>query len=138
MSTAPHTRPAAGRHDRTPQRDRLFVLRNWINCLFMIMAAIAMGGMAYGWIDDGPTPQWPIYLCVVAVLLKMVEVALRMPVMLKGKDRRDRTDRKTYTLDDFADRRQTTAAPEHPDIPQNPDIPEHPATPQAPKAQKQD
>ncbi len=132
MSTTPHHRPAAGRHDRTPQRDRLFVLRNWLNGIFMIMAAIAMGGMAYGWMEVGPAPVWPTYLCVVAVLVKMVEVALRMPIMLKGKDRRDRTDRKTYTLDDFADRRQMTVTPESPE---NPDIPAHP---QAPKAQKQD
>ena len=83
-----------------------------------------------------------------AVIIKMVEVALRMPVMLHRKEGNDRRQRKAYTMDDFADRRQTTpetpdsqetpASPEIPEKPNLPEIPEHPAAPQKPAPQQQD
>ena len=80
-----------------------------------------------------------------AVIIKMVEVALRMPVMLHRKEGNDRRQRKAYTMDDFADRRQTTPEtpaspeiPEHSEKPDLPEIPKHPAAPQKPAPQQQD
>ena len=151
MSAVPHQRPRRDGQKAAPERDRLFVLRNWLNAIFILMAAISIGGVACAWIGDGPAPTWPTHLCVVAVIIKMVEVALRMPVMLHRKEGNDRRQRKAYTMDDFADRRQTTPetpdspeTPEHPEIPEHPEkpdlpeIPEHPAAPQKPAPQQQD
>ena len=148
MSAVPHQRPRRDGQKAAPERDRLFVLRNWLNAIFILMAAISIGGVACAWIGDGPAPTWPTHLCVVAVIIKMVEVALRMPVMLHRKEGNDRRQRKAYTMDDFADRRQTTPetpetpdSPETPEIPEHPDlpeIPEHPAAPQKPAPQQQD
>lgn len=151
MSAVPHQRPRRDGQKAAPERDRLFVLRNWLNAIFILMAAISIGGVACAWIGDGPAPTWPTHLCVVAVIIKMVEVALRMPVMLHRKEGNDRRQRKAYTMDDFADRRQTTpetpASPEIPDSPEIPEhsekpdlpeIPEHPAAPQKPAPQQQD
>ena len=148
MSAVPHQRPRRDGQKAAPERDRLFVLRNWLNAIFILMAAISIGGVACAWIGDGPAPTWPTHLCVVAVIIKMVEVALRMPVMLHRKEGNDRRQRKAYTMDDFADRRQTTpetpdsqetpASPEIPEKPNLPEIPEHPAAPQKPAPQQQD
>ena len=151
MSAVPHQRPRRDGQKAAPERDRLFVLRNWLNAIFILMAAISIGGVACAWIGDGPAPTWPTHLCVVAVIIKMVEVALRMPVMLHRKEGNDRRQRKAYTMDDFADRRQTTPEtpetpaspeipehPEHPEKPDLPEIPEHPAAPQKPAPQQQD
>lgn len=151
MSAVPHQRPRRDGQKAAPERDRLFVLRNWLNAIFILMAAISIGGVACAWIGDGPAPTWPTHLCVVAVIIKMVEVALRMPVMLHRKEGNDRRQRKAYTMDDFADRRQATPetpaspeipdSPEIPEIPEKPDlpeIPEHPAAPQKPAPQQQD
>ena len=148
MSAVPHQRPRRDGQKAAPERDRLFVLRNWLNAIFILMAAISIGGVACAWIGDGPAPTWPTHLCVVAVIIKMVEVALRMPVMLHRKEGNDRRQRKAYTMDDFADRRQTTPEtldspeiPEKTDLPEHPDlseIPEHPAAPQKPAPQQQD
>ena len=148
MSAVLHQRPRRDGQKAAPERDRLFVLRNWLNAIFILMAAISIGGVACAWIGDGPAPTWPTHLCVVAVIIKMVEVALRMPVMLHRKEGNDRRQRKAYTMDDFADRRQTTPEtpaspeiPEKPDLPEHPDlpeIPEHPAAPQKPAPQQQD
>ena len=148
MSAVPHQRPRRDGQKAAPERDRLFVLRNWLNAIFILMAAISIGGVACAWIGDGPAPTWPTHLCVVAVIIKMVEVALRMPVMLHRKEGNDRRQRKAYTMDDFADRRQTTPEtpetpaspeiPEHPGKPDLPEIPEHPAAPQKPAPQQQD
>lgn len=151
MSAVPHQRPRRDGQKAAPERDRLFVLRNWLNAIFILMAAISIGGVACAWIGDGPAPTWPTHLCVVAVIIKMVEVALRMPVMLHRKEGNDRRQRKAYTMDDFADRRQTTPEtpdsqetpaspeiPEKPEKPNLPEIPEHPAAPQKPAPQQQD
>lgn len=148
MSAVPHQRPRRDGQKAAPERDRLFVLRNWLNAIFILMAAISIGGVACAWIGDGPAPTWPTHLCVVAVIIKMVEVALRMPVMLHLKEGNDRRQRKAYTMDDFADRRQTspetpdspeiTEHPEHPEKLDLPEIPEHPAAPQKPAPQQQD
>ena len=148
MSAVPHQRPRRDGQKAASERDRLFVLRNWLNAIFILMAAISIGGVACAWIGDGPAPTWPTHLCVVAVIIKMVEVALRMPVMLHRKEGNDRRQRKAYTMDDFADRRQTTpetpdsqetpASPEIPEKPNLPEIPEHPAAPQKPAPQQQD
>ena len=151
MSAVPHQRPRRDGQKAAPERDRLFVLRNWLNAIFILMAAISIGGVACAWIGDGPAPTWPTHLCVVAVIIKMVEVALRMPVMLHRKEGNDRRQPKAYTMDDFADRRQATPEtpdsqetpaspeiPEHPEKPDLPEIPEHPAAPQKPAPQQQD
>ncbi|MCI6252545.1 MAG: hypothetical protein MR624_05910 [Bacteroidales bacterium] len=145
MSAVPHQRPRRDGQKAAHERDRLFVLRNWLNAIFILMAAISIGGVACAWIGDGPAPTWPTHLCVVAVIIKMVEVALRMPVMLHRKEGNDRRQRKAYTMDDFADRRQTTPeTPDSPEIPEHlekpdlPEIPEHPAAPQKPAPQQQD
>lgn len=151
MSAVPHQRPRRDGQKAASERDRLFVLRNWLNAIFILMAAISIGGVACAWIGDGPAPTWPTHLCVVAVIIKMVEVALRMPVMLHRKEGNDRRQRKAYTMDDFADRRQTTPEtpdsqetpaspeiPEKPEKPNLPEIPEHPAAPQKPAPQQQD
>ena len=151
MSAVPHQRPRRDGQKAAPERDRLFVLRNWLNAIFILMAAISIGGVACAWIGDGPAPTWPTHLCVVAVIIKMVEVALRMPVMVHRKEGNDRRQRKAYTMDDFADRRQTTPEtpdsqetpaspeiPEKPEKPNLPEIPEHPAAPQKPAPQQQD
>ena len=122
MSAVPHQRPRRDGQKAAPERDRLFVLRNWLNAIFILMAAISIGGIACAWIGDGPAPTWPTHLCV-----------------------NDRRQRKAYTMDDFADRRQTSPEtpdspeiPKHPEKPDLPEIPEHPAAPQKPAPQQQD
>ena len=54
-------------------------LRNILNAIFMLIAAIGMIGM---WLFPELTTHCYI-LCLIAVCIKMVEVMLRMPGMKK-------------------------------------------------------
>lgn len=62
--------------------DRLFMLRNLLNVIFIIMAAVAMVGIAISW-GTATSPMWCYVFGLVAVVIKMMEVMLRMPGLLK-------------------------------------------------------
>ncbi len=64
------------RHNDKPKN--LF-LRNVLNGIFMLIAAVGMIGM---WLFPDYTTHCYI-LCLIAVCIKMVEVMLRMPGMKK-------------------------------------------------------
>ena len=69
-------------------RQNLFV-RNILNAAFMLVAAIAMVGLiAY---SDNPTiSMWCYGLGLFAVLIKMVEVVMRMPGIRRKEDSQPR------------------------------------------------
>lgn len=63
---------------------RLFVVRNMLNCLFIILALVAMAGIGYYWYSGNTAIRlWSIGTGIIAVLLKMVEATLRMSAMIK-------------------------------------------------------
>ena len=68
-------------HDKTAEKERrLLFLRNLLNGIFILMACVAMGLIAYSWFR--PTPTLRLY-GIAAVLLKMVEATMRMTTMLQ-------------------------------------------------------
>lgn len=68
--------------DRRAQR--LFIVRNTLNALFIILALAAMVGIGYYWYSGNVTVRlWSIGIGIIAVLLKMVEATLRMSSMLQ-------------------------------------------------------
>ncbi len=72
-------------HDKTAEKERrLLFLRNLLNGIFILMACVAMGLIAYSWFR--PTPALRLYgigIGIAAVLLKMVEATMRMTTMLQ-------------------------------------------------------
>ncbi len=64
------------------RRDKTLLLRNILNGIFMLMAAIAMGGLIVTW-NDAEQPLWCFVLGLLAVIVKMLEAVLRMPGLLK-------------------------------------------------------
>lgn len=72
-------------HDKTAEKERrLLFLRNLLNGIFILMACVAMGLIAYSWFR--PTPTLCLYgigIGIAAVLLKMVEATMRMTTMLQ-------------------------------------------------------
>lgn len=96
---------------------RTLFLRNVLNALFMLMAAVAMIGMVVSWGKE--MPQWCMVLALLAVLVKMVEAMLRMPGLLKHpQGLRDQEERKReYDLTDFASSQARTSTEEHTDAP---------------------
>lgn len=62
---------------------RLLFLRNVLNGLFILLAAVAMGFIAYSWYRPAPIIRlYGIGFGIAAVLLKMVEATMRMTTML--------------------------------------------------------
>lgn len=86
---------------RHPERERerrkkgkdLFV-RNILNSVFILMAAVAMVGLALAWGNPQP-PAWCIWLGLAAIVVKMCEAMLRMPGMLRKGKRPIRGGRQT-------------------------------------------
>lgn len=75
--------------------DRLFLVRNVLNVVFIIVALVAMVGIAYNMLSGsavrGGAMVW-YAVGLFAVLIKMVEVMLRMPAMTKrGRESRTRS-----------------------------------------------
>lgn len=63
-------------------RHRNLVLRNWLNGIFMIVAAVAMIGIFV--YRNSPQRLNQFYIiAVIAVIIKMVEAILRMPGILR-------------------------------------------------------
>lgn len=68
----------------TKKERRLLFLRNILNGTFILLAAIAMGFIAYSWFKDAPNVRlYGIGIGIAAVLLKMVEATMRMTTMLQ-------------------------------------------------------
>ncbi len=59
-------------------------IRNILNCIFIIVALVAMVGVL-GVPNDSPRLNWYYGLGLIAVIIKMVEVMLRMPGFKKLK-----------------------------------------------------
>lgn len=75
--------------EREPERrqpDGTLFVRNILNSVFMLMAAVAMIGLVVTWSNDTP-PTWCYLLGLLAVIVKMVEAMLRMPGLLKRPQR---------------------------------------------------
>lgn len=92
------------RHPEREQERRrmskdLFV-RNILNSVFILMAAVAMVGFAFSWGSPQP-PTWCIWLGLSAIVVKMFEAMLRMPGMLKkgskGNRRQSKGGHTTFT-----------------------------------------
>lgn len=63
---------------------RLFIVRNTLNGLFILLALAAMVGIGYYWYSDNTSVRlWSISIGIIAVLLKMVEATMRMSTMLQ-------------------------------------------------------
>lgn len=66
------------------REQRLFIVRNTLNCLFILLALAAMLGIGYYWYSGNPDIRlWSIGIGITAVLLKMVEATLRMSSMVR-------------------------------------------------------
>ncbi len=65
---------------RRPGND-LF-LRNILNSIFMLLALVAMVGIAISW-DAPETPTWCYVLGLLAVVVKMIEAMLRLPGIIR-------------------------------------------------------
>lgn len=82
-----HPEREAGMRSKAGAGGRYFALRQLLNVLFILMAVVAMVGIAVGW-SGGGVPVWAYPLALVSVLIKMVEAMLRMPGMLRRTTRR--------------------------------------------------
>lgn len=67
--------------ERHKPNQRLFY-RNIINGTFILLAAIAMIGLGVSW-TGATSPTWCYALALLAVFVKMIDVVLRIPDMLK-------------------------------------------------------
>lgn len=67
--------------ERHRPNQRLFY-RNIINGTFILLAAIAMIGLGVSW-TGATSPTWCYALALLAVFVKMIDVVLRIPDMLK-------------------------------------------------------
>lgn len=76
-----HPELEAEREARRHHPDKLFMLRNILNVIFILMAVVAMVGISVAW-WAGTGTAWCYVLGLVAVLIKMVEAMLRMPNLL--------------------------------------------------------
>lgn len=65
---------------RRPSRD--LYLRNVLNSIFIIVALVAMVGILIANIQ-GTSTRWCLVVGLIAVLIKMLEVMIRMPHMLR-------------------------------------------------------
>ena len=77
------------REPERAERDKLFLLRNVLNTIFILMALVAMIGIAFSWYFTADV-TWCYILGLCAVFVKMVEAMFRMPHMLKKTSRRRR------------------------------------------------
>ncbi|MDO4930751.1 MAG: hypothetical protein Q4E59_06430 [Bacteroidales bacterium] len=84
-----HPEQEAQRH----QTDRNLFVRNILNSVFMLMAAVAMIGIVVTWTKGTPS-TWCYMLGMLAVIIKMIEAMLRMPNLLKRPSRRATTRRR--------------------------------------------
>lgn len=74
---------------RRRKMPRNLLLGNVLNGLFMLMAAVAMAGLALSWNADRQ-PLWCYVLGLLAVVVKMAEALLRMPDLLRKPRQRGR------------------------------------------------
>lgn len=71
--------------EREAQRrrpDRMLFLRNILNSVFILLAVVAMVGIALSWKAES-SATWGYAVGIIAVLVKMIEALLRMPGLLK-------------------------------------------------------
>ena len=84
-SNEPHILSRLKHPDREAQRlkkeRKMLILRNILNAVFMLLAAVTMIGI---WAYPEYTNQWYI-IGLVAVCIKIVEVMFRMPGMKNNK-----------------------------------------------------
>lgn len=73
------------RYGRSRGDMRNLFLRNVLNGVFMIMAVLAMVGLVV-YSDSPATQMWCYGLGLFAVLVKMIEVVMRMPGFHKKKE----------------------------------------------------
>ncbi|MFW5546062.1 MAG: hypothetical protein ACOCNS_01625 [Bacteroidales bacterium] len=70
--------------EREPERRKMtrnLFIRNILNSVFILMALVAMVGLLI--VKQQPYLMWCYWLGLFAVIVKMVEVALRLPGMKK-------------------------------------------------------
>lgn len=89
--------------------NNLFV-RNILNSVFMLMAAIAMIGLVITWSND-TRPVWCYMLGMLAVIVKMIEAMLRMPGLLKRTPQSRRPHTAPTTATDGTPAKEDTPAP---------------------------
>ena len=70
-----------GEAERLKKERKMLILRNILNAVFMLLAAVTMIGI---WAYPEYTNQWYI-IGLVAVCIKIVEVMFRMPGMKNNK-----------------------------------------------------
>ena len=63
-------------------RHRNLVLRNWLNGIFMLLAAVAMAGIVI-FRHEPSRLNMALVLGLIAVIVKMAEVIFRMPGVLR-------------------------------------------------------
>ena len=84
-SNEPHILNSLRHTEREAQRwkkeRKMLILRNILNAVFMLLAAVTMIGI---WAFPDYTNQWYI-IGLVAVCIKIVEVMFRMPGMKNNK-----------------------------------------------------
>lgn len=76
-----HADREANRQRKRRTGDRQFVVRQLLNAVFILLAIAAMVGLAMGW--TGQRPTWTFHVMTVAIIIKMVEAAIRMPNMMR-------------------------------------------------------
>lgn len=91
---------------RRPSRD--LYLRNVLNSIFIIVALVAMVGILIANIQ-GTSTRWCLIVGLIAVLIKMLEVMIRMPHMLRKNTPR-RPSRLTATAAAMAATAEAPAA----------------------------
>lgn len=74
-----------GKEQQEDKREqRLFIVRNTLNCLFILLALAAMCGIGYYWYSGNTDIRlYSFGIGITAVLLKMVEATLRMTSMIR-------------------------------------------------------
>lgn len=89
---SPYRQPEQSEKEDRKSR-RLWLIRNVLNLLFIIMAIITMVciGMHFG---EDETPMWCYLLGIIAVIIKMCESLLRMPGLRRNSGNPYRTHRR--------------------------------------------
>ena len=82
QSNSPLDRRARAAQAKQQREQRLFFWRNVINGTFVVLASVAMIGLAVAWIG-GKSARWCYALALVAIAVKMLDVFMRMPSMLR-------------------------------------------------------
>lgn len=64
------------------RQHRMFIIRNWLNGIFIVLAVIAIIGVLY-FDSEEPGLYYSYGVAVLGVIIKMIEVLFRMPGFAK-------------------------------------------------------